>query len=170
MEKLDNLGQPCVQTYWLVTYTFNWHPYLHVRRNHSRGVETSSTIEILSEKPLVVVYLRGMLIHDLLGILHSICTMESGHLRINLLFFGMFIRKELFDRALACSCLVYCKTRCKLDVRSNLYGIKHRNCKILAVVADHVVFWSLFSHVENHHLAWRGPNLRPEFQGDMDAY
>jgi hypothetical protein len=24
--------------------------------------------------------------------------------------------------------------------------------------------------VENHHLAWRGPNLRPEFQGDMDAY
>jgi hypothetical protein len=64
MEKLDNLGQPCVQTYWLVTYTFNWHPYLHVRRNHSRGVETSSTIEILSEKPLVVVYLRGMLIHD----------------------------------------------------------------------------------------------------------
>src|ERR1700712_3639034 len=89
------------------------------------------THQSLSEETLVVVYLGGMLFHNLLSILHSIRAMDSRPFRLNLLFLRMLVRKQFFDRALPRSCLIDSKTRCELDMRSDLYSIQHSNCVIL---------------------------------------
>ena len=109
---------------------------------------------LLSEQTFMVVYLRGVFIHNLLSILHSVCTLYSRSFRIDLLFLGMFVRKEFLDRAFPGSCLIHSKAGRKLDMRSDLYSIQHRNRVVLTVVTDHVVLWPFLSHIVDHHFAW----------------
>jgi hypothetical protein len=116
----------------------------------------------------MVVYLSGVFIHNLLSILHSICTVYSGSFWINLLFLGMFVRKEFLDCALSGSCLIHSKAGREIDMRSDLYSVQHRNRVVLAVVADHVVLWPFLSHIVDHHFAWDDKNLRPKCQGNID--
>ncbi|MAD81521.1 MAG: hypothetical protein CL912_01030 [Deltaproteobacteria bacterium] len=100
----------------------------------------------------MVVEFGGVLIHDMLGILHSIGALDTWRRRINLLFFWMRINEEVFDGPIPGRSLINGKARGELVMGANLNGIEETNCEILAIVADDVVCSSLLPHlVDGHH-------------------
>lgn len=101
------------------------------------------------EERVMIVQLGRVLFHDLLCLVHGVCSGEWSHIWICLLI-RMLIVEEILDLAFACCSLIYCETRGEFSMCAYLDGIQHAYGEILAVIAYYVVGWL---HVMDYHLA-----------------
>lgn len=106
---------------------------------------------------MVVVKLGRIFIHDLLSGLDGIVVLRAWH-RIFVCGLGLIIRmlvdEQVLDSTGADGSLINIKARRKVAVFSDADLVQEIEGKVLAIVVQEVVGWSLFSHVEDGHLAW----------------
>ena len=109
----------------------------------------------------MLIQLRRILVHHLLGRLHRILVLQSRRpfLVVILLFFDsmllllfwMLVDEEILDGSFSGRSLVDGKARGEFFVRADLDCVQHGEGEVLAVVADQVVGGLFGSHFVNGH-------------------
>jgi hypothetical protein len=110
---------------------------------------------------LMSIQLRSILIHHHLRRLHCILMLQSGRPAFFiyilllaskiLLLFWMLIHEQVFDSAFASCSLIDRKASGELLMCADLYGVKHVDGEVLAIVAYQIVSGPGGAHVVDCH-------------------
>lgn len=98
-------------------------PHLH-EAQPALPVSREPELAVLGKERMMIIELRGMLLHHLLCILHCVLTMEFRACGVDLLVW-MIIDEEIFNFPAPRRFLVDSKARGELLVGSYLNGVKH---------------------------------------------
>lgn len=104
---------------------------------------------------MMIVQLCCIFFHYLLGLLDRILVMKLWTGLVHLLFW-VCINEQILNMAGARCSLVYSEARSKLLVCAYFDRVQQKDSKILAVVADEIIRWSLFPHIMDDHLSCVG--------------